>query len=164
MRRASRNITVNAPRNSVFEYLADFARHHEWDDELLDRLEPTTEGRLGVDSTFRASFINDIASSEGDRYRVTVEATATLTDFSPPHRMAFKSTRTGRADDVITFRLEPAGLGTRITMRREMTIPLSVWLLWIMALPTWPFIALFERWLLGRLLERISQRISIPAT
>ena len=54
----SRNVTIDAPREQVFDYLADIANHAEFSDHYLKdfRLERARVARLGAAASFRIAF------------------------------------------------------------------------------------------------------------
>jgi len=47
----AKEITVNAPADKVFSYLADFSRHHEWTGHPV-KIERTSDGSVGEGATF----------------------------------------------------------------------------------------------------------------
>ena len=127
---ARRSISVKAPVNSVFDYLADVERHVEWSGELsfgLDSVTKVTPGSLAVGSVFK---------SAGRRSaRAGVEDTSTVTELEPGRRLAWETMSEGPRQHHVfrwSYALETEGDGTRLTYiletRRFRPKPLHFWL------------------------------------
>jgi len=80
-----RQITVSAPAEKVFSYLADFSRHHEWG---LHRLEvsQTSEGPVVAGTTFQ---------SRGRMWGLDIRNENGVTEFVPNRRIVFESVSPG---------------------------------------------------------------------
>ena len=81
MPRVEKQITINAPADRVFSYLADFPRHSEWAQHRL-KLEPMSPGPVGQGTTFQ---------SVGHQMGRDFEETVTVTEFAPNERIVFES-------------------------------------------------------------------------
>lgn len=147
-----RNILVNAAPDKVFSYLADFTRHHEWNGWRDFRLKPTFPGYFNVGNTFHAS-ANLFSTGWGTRTYRRVE---TLTEVFPSIRLAFDSTITpGRNEGNwrVSFDVEPADSGARVTMRYDTIYRGLEWLilpLFVIVLPLVPLSLCSRRLLIPR--------------
>jgi uncharacterized protein YndB with AHSA1/START domain len=99
-------VTIDRPRDEVFEYLADIANHAEFTDHYLVDWHLTREDSYG--------------EGAGARYRVRAPlnrfpwADATFTEVEPPRRIVERG-RTGKFNRIKTrgvYELEPASGGT----------------------------------------------------
>ena len=79
MARVEREITINAPADRVFSYLADFTRHPEWASQQL-QIEQTSEGAVGQGATFK---------SVGHQFGENHDA-ITVTEFAPNTSIVFE--------------------------------------------------------------------------
>ncbi|MGH2830158.1 MAG: SRPBCC family protein [Actinomycetota bacterium] len=74
-------VTINAPADKVFEYVADVLRHPEWAGRPL-QMKRTSDGPTGVGSTFE---------STGKQFGTHTDAVR-VTEYAPPSRFAIEST------------------------------------------------------------------------
>lgn len=79
MAQVEKQITINAPAEKVFGYLADLPRHSEWAKHPL-KIEQTSEGQVGQGTTFR---------SVGHQFGRDNEDKLTVTEFVPNERIVF---------------------------------------------------------------------------
>jgi uncharacterized membrane protein len=123
------SITIAAPAEQVYAYLADFQRHPEWVKNLTT-VTPVTPGRTGVGATFKTAegpppvgrwatvrmMTHFVAGVLGG---AKPYSEATITALEPPRRIAWWAgvpKGTGffnRAE--WEFRLEPQGASTQLT-------------------------------------------------
>lgn len=75
-----RQITINAPADKVFSYLADFTRHPEWAAHHL-RIEQTSQGPVSVGSTF-ASVGHEMGQHK---------AKVTISEFVPNSKIVYEA-------------------------------------------------------------------------
>jgi uncharacterized protein YndB with AHSA1/START domain len=124
-----RDILIDAPRQRVWDYLADFERHTEWSQpEHQLRIVPPTELRPGATFT-------SIGTELGHEWHNTV----TITDVVPGERLEFVASHDG-SDWRNFFELSDAGEGTRVTKGERfmsarfpmivLVAVLSPWLQW----------------------------------
>jgi uncharacterized protein YndB with AHSA1/START domain len=124
-------ITIQAPAELVFAYLADFERHPEWAANL-GRVAPVTPGAAGVGATFKTQE-GPPPAGPAQRLRMLVHflagvlrgaktySTATITALEPPRRIAWQGGIPkgqgffNRAE--WEFLLEPRGAATHLTQR-----------------------------------------------
>jgi uncharacterized protein YndB with AHSA1/START domain len=103
-----RQITINAPAEKVFSYLADFPRHTEWAANPL-RIEQTSSGPVGVGTTF-ASVGHQLGRDWKDKL--------TVTEVVLNEKIVFESDgKAGRFRHY--FLLQEEGEGTRLTKGTE---------------------------------------------
>ena len=99
-----RDIVIDAPRQRVWDYVSDFARHTEWSEPAHRlRIEPPTELRVGA--TFR---------STGFELMRDWHNTSTITDVVPGRRLEFVAGHDTTAWRNF-FELSDAGAATRLT-------------------------------------------------
>ena len=105
MARIEKEITVNAPAEKIFAYLADITKHGEWGQTQHKlTVEKTSDGPFGQGSTFR---------SVGKQFG-TQNDTVTITEYVPNQRVVYESR--GKAGHIRhAFQLAPADGGTRVT-------------------------------------------------
>src|SRR5579871_833197 len=72
-------IDIQAPIETVFDYVADLTKHSEWSADPL-QVEVLFSGSATVGSQFRS-----IAKAQGK----TIQATLTITEFQRPSRFSF---------------------------------------------------------------------------
>ena len=103
-------ITINAPAEKVFAYLADITRHPEWSkEEHRLQVEKTSEGPIGQGATFR---------SVGYQFGRN-EDTVTVTEYVPNQRIVFQAD--GKVGLVRhAFEIEPSDGGVRVTKSFDM--------------------------------------------
>ena len=100
-----KQITINAPADRVFSYLADVTRHSEWAQpgHRLE-IEKTSDGPIGQGATFR---------SVGHQFGRN-EDTVTITEYVPNQRIVYQSA--GNAGLIRhSFELAPAEGGVQVT-------------------------------------------------
>jgi uncharacterized protein YndB with AHSA1/START domain len=107
------SVTIDKPREEVFEYLADVANHPEFCDHFLTHWHLTREDSYG--------------RGAGARYRVQAPmrrfdwGEINLVEVSPPHRIIGVG-RAGKYNRVKTYMewtLSPAGDGTKVEWMAE---------------------------------------------
>lgn len=107
-----RQITITAPIERVFNYLADFARHAEWAAHPL-RLEQTSQGPVGPGAIF---------TSVGHQFGRDNEDKITVTEVVPSEKIVFDS-EGGAGRFRHYFLLEEEDGGTRLTKGVELLKP-----------------------------------------
>ncbi len=111
--------TIDAPRDRVWAYLADFGRHPEWSrpkDQL--RIQPPTEVRAGA--TF---------SSIGKDMGRDSKNAVTITEVIPGERIVYVAKQDDGTEWRNAFELEHVGARTRVTKRETLVsarFPMSV--------------------------------------
>jgi uncharacterized protein YndB with AHSA1/START domain len=102
-------ITINAPAEKVFNYVADISKHGEWGNPGQQlHAEKTSAGPIGQGATFK---------STGKQFG-TQNDTVTITEYVPNERVVYESQ--GKAGHIRhSFRLSPAGGGTQVTKSFE---------------------------------------------
>lgn len=100
-------ITINAPAEKVFTYLADISKHGEWGNPSQKlQVEKTSAGPVGQGSTFK---------SVGQQFG-RQDDTVTITEYVPNQRVVYESQ--GKAGHIRhTFEITPSGEGTQVTKR-----------------------------------------------
>ena len=100
-----KQITIGAPAEKVFGYLADVPRHSEWaQPQHKLEIEKTSDGPVGQGTTFK---------STGHQFGRN-EDTVTITEYVPNQRIVYESD--GNAGLMRhSFELAPAEGGTRVT-------------------------------------------------
>lgn len=106
----AQHATINSPRERVWAYVADFARHTEWSEPKHQlRIQPPTEVRAGA--TF---------SSIGKDMGRDSKNSVTITEVIPGERIVYVA----RQDDGTVWRnaieLADDGQGTRVTKREAL--------------------------------------------
>ena len=101
----SQQVTINAPAEKVFNYVADISKHGEWGNPGQKlQVEKTSAGPIGQGSTFK---------STGQQFG-TQNDTITITEYVPNQRVAFESQ--GKAGLFRhAFEIAPAGSGVQLT-------------------------------------------------
>jgi len=108
MAMAERSIKIDAPVETVFNYVSDISRHSEWGQHPL-KLEQTSSGAVQVGATFR---------SVGHQMGRDFEAEVKITEFVPNEKLAFES----KGKDfhfAHHFLLQSENGGTRLTKGGE---------------------------------------------
>ncbi len=83
-------ITINAPAEKVFAYLADITKHPEWSkEEHKLQVEKTSQGPIGQGATFR---------SVGHQFGRN-EDTLTITEYVPSQRIVPSSRSSSTSPD-----------------------------------------------------------------
>jgi uncharacterized protein YndB with AHSA1/START domain len=99
---AEREISINAPPEKVFAYVADLTRHGEWATRPVE-IKMTSTGEPGVGSTY---------SSTGKQFGKHTDA-VTIKEYAPGSRLVFESQ--GDAGHVRHwFDVAASGGGTRL--------------------------------------------------
>ena len=111
MAQMERQISINAPTEKVYGYLADLTRHPEWAGDSL-QVQQTSQGPVAAGATFTST-----AKMMGSH-----TAQIALTELVPNSKIAFEA-----EDDSGRFRhyfvLQEEGAGTRLTKGVEMLKP-----------------------------------------
>lgn len=100
------SVVIARPPQEVFDFLSKFENIAVYDSSVTAS-EQVGDGPLGVGARGKGS-----SKIMGRQFDWTVE----ITDFDPPRRMVSRSVG-GKLDFTITFNLEPADGGTRVTQR-----------------------------------------------
>ena len=105
MARIEKEITVGAPVEKIFAYLADITKHGEWGQAQHKlTVEKTSDGPIGQGSTFR---------SVGKQFG-TQHDTVTITEYVPNQRLVYESE--GKAGLIRhSFDIKPAEGGVQVT-------------------------------------------------
>lgn len=125
-------ITIQAPAQQVYDYLADFRRHPEWVDNLSQVTQLST-GPIGVGTTFKTQEGPPPVTSRLEKLRMMVHfvagvlggarpySEATITALEPHRRIAWQAGIPQGAGFFNfaewEFVLEPEGSATRLTQR-----------------------------------------------
>lgn len=80
MARAEKQLTINAPVEKAFDYLADVTRHSEWAQHEL-RIEQTSDGPVGAGTTFKCV---------GHQFGRDNEDALTIAEFVPNQKIIFE--------------------------------------------------------------------------
>ncbi len=150
---------IAKPVSQVYQYLADFSLHRQWDDDAKEYL--GTPGIVGVGSTFQKLDICDTVSV-GTLGTATIKSTKTIvrtvTQAEPDKRLEYKiAGENGLMHRVEFFELEPVigdsiqeGEATRVTKGTDLMYPsLRKNYLWlVLFVPVvWPFLLLNVIWM-----------------
>jgi len=113
-----KQITINAPAEKVFGYVADFPRHSEWAQHAL-KVEQTSGGPVGMGTTFK---------SVGHQFGRDNEDTVTITEFVPNQKIVYESmTKEGHFRHWVELKPGDGGVElTKGTQVVKMNFPLSV--------------------------------------
>jgi len=105
MAKVQQQITVNAPAEKVFSYVADISKHGEWGNPGQKlQVEKTSGGPVGQGATFK---------SVGKQFG-TQNDTVTITEYVPNQRVVYESQ--GKAGHIRhAFEITPAGSGVELT-------------------------------------------------
>jgi uncharacterized protein YndB with AHSA1/START domain len=100
-----KQITINAPAEQVFAYVADISKHGEWGNPSQKlQVQKSSEGPIGQGSTFK---------STGQQFG-TQNDTVTITEYVPNQRVVYESQ--GKAGHTRhTFEVTPASGGVQLT-------------------------------------------------
>ena len=101
----SQQVTINAPAEKVFGYVADISKHGEWGSPSQKlQVEKTSAGPVGQGSTFK---------STGQQFG-TQNDTVTITEYVPNQKVVYESQ--GKAGHIRhSFDITPAGAGVQVT-------------------------------------------------
>lgn len=114
MPRVERNITINAPVNKVFDYIADPKLTPEWLPGMVE-VKDIKQTEKGVGSTHNWVYKMSGMSFEGKN----------ITDeFTPNKKIVIRSE--GRIKTLWNWNFEPHNNGTKIDLSVEYTIPMPV--------------------------------------
>ena len=104
---AKRHVVVNAPPEEVFNYLADFTRHHEWGG-LPAKLRQTSKGPVGLGTIFKGSISRRVSSGYGySAGRETIEVQEIVRALVPNKRVAFQRKVPGGLSTPMALEIEP---------------------------------------------------------
>jgi uncharacterized protein YndB with AHSA1/START domain len=146
-----RDVVIDAPREQVWQYLADFRRHTEWSQPEHElRIEPPTELRAGATFT-------SIGKELGREWRNTV----TITALVPGERLEFVASHDTTAWRNL-FEPSDAGDGTRVTKGEKFVSARFPMIVLVAVLMPWLW------WETGRVftadLARIKARLELRAS
>ncbi len=96
-------VTIERPVDDVFQFLADFENVPKWNYAIVETRK-TSPGPVGVGVTYRQ--LRSVPSTSEERFEVTA--------FEPDRRLAIRGDL-GPLQGTLTYELEPAGNGTRLT-------------------------------------------------
>ena len=105
------SIDVNRPQEDVFAYLADLARHGEWQSQIQE-VTVETEGPTRVGTRAR--------ERRKPNHGPTVTSTYAITELEPPRKASFRGVD-GPVRVAGTATVEPAGEGSRVTLDIDLT-------------------------------------------
>ena len=108
MRRVEANVTIGAPPDAVFAFVAELDNLPTWQPGVISA-EQTSPGAIGVGTTARV-----LRELMGQRLTVDVSVTA----FDPGRRLALESTAAGLSVSA-AMDLEPAPEGTKVVVSTE---------------------------------------------
>ena len=101
-------VMVERPAHDVFDILAHFENVPKWNYAIVETTK-TSQGPVAVDATYRQ--IRSVPSRSEERFEVT--------EFEPDRRLAIRGDL-GPFEGTLTYELEPAGGGTRLTNRADL--------------------------------------------
>jgi uncharacterized protein YndB with AHSA1/START domain len=107
----SDSVTINRPVEEVFAYVTDTSNDPAWHTDVLEARK-TSEGPIGLGTTWHSRFKPSMGISEGD-----MEVVA----FEPGRREVLRGV-IGPMEPTLTYLFEPAGSGTRFTRRIQIKI------------------------------------------
>lgn len=127
MLRRTMSVAANAPIDKVFSYLADFESRPEWVLEEIESVEKTSDGPVGVGSTFTIVTLQDAAFPETSVGQARIRSSLVVTEFVPNERIAWEAKVTGGG--IHNFmEVRPSDGGTLITMGYK-PARISFWML-----------------------------------
>ena len=105
----SQQVTINAPAEKVFNYVADISKHSEWGNPSQKlQVEKTSAGPIGQGSTFK---------SVGQQFG-TQNDSVTITEYTPTQKVVYESQ--GKAGHIRhAFQIAPSGGGVQVTKSFE---------------------------------------------
>jgi uncharacterized protein YndB with AHSA1/START domain len=107
----SGSVTINRPAEDVFNYVTDMSNDPSWHTDVLEARK-TSEGPVGVGTTWHSRFKPSMGVSEGDMEVVAFE----------PNRMEVLRGVIGPMQPTLTYMLEPINGGTRFTRRIQIKV------------------------------------------
>lgn len=111
----SDTITINRPVEEVFAYVVDVTNDPSWHTDVIEARK-TSEGPIGVGTSWHARFKPSMGVSEGDMDVVEFEA----------NQRQVMHGLIGPMEPTLTYLVEPANGGTRFT--RSVQINVSGWM------------------------------------
>ena len=144
MAKFERSMTVNAPPETVFGYVADISKHTEWSSHQL-QVEPQDPGAAHIGSRYRTA--SKLLGSHN--------AELTITELAQPTRFAFEC-KDDTGEFIHWFEVAPTEGGTELTKGVE---PIKKSLLLTLATPITGFIIPRN---LDSDLEKIKQHLEAP--
>jgi carbon monoxide dehydrogenase subunit G len=105
MAKLEQTLTIDRPVEEVFAFVSEPEKQAQWRSGI-EEAELTSEGPIGVGSTFR-----EVERFLGRK----IESTSEVTEFEPNSKFAFKST-SGPVSFEATITLEESADGTRLSM------------------------------------------------
>jgi len=106
--RFTKELSINAPPDKVFDYVSDISRHPEWAAHKL-KIEPAATGSVGVGAKF---------NSVGHQMGMDSRDEVTVTEYSPSQRFSYEArSKEGLFRHVIQLSAE--GTGTRVAKSTE---------------------------------------------
>jgi uncharacterized protein YndB with AHSA1/START domain len=108
--KVEKTIVIECPVEEVWEYIADGRNDPQWCDKVIS-VEQITGADAGPDASYRVVH-RPIRLKKSKELAVTVE------EFDPPRRMRMREEDDDGVFNV-TYELEPAGEGTRLTQRDQ---------------------------------------------
>lgn len=127
--RRTHKVLVNAPLQSVFDYVSDLMRHPEWSGGEL-KIKAITPGPIAVGKEYVSHGEVAIQKDRTNKVRIT--------DYEPPHRFGFVSHDPdfGDVSHVFTFTERKAG----ILIERAMTLSLNPIIAFLFRFFAYPFV------------------------
>lgn len=107
----SGSVTINRPVEDVFNYVTDMSNDPSWHTDVLEARK-TSEGPVGVGTTWHSRFKPSMGVSEGDMEVVAFE----------PNRMEVLRGVIGPMQPTLSYMLEPIDGGTRFTRRIQIKV------------------------------------------
>ncbi|MGH8958236.1 MAG: SRPBCC family protein, partial [Acidimicrobiia bacterium] len=106
-----KSVTIDRPVEEVFAYVTDTSNDPAWHTDILEARK-TSEGPIGVGTTWHARFKPSMGISEGDMDVVAFE----------PNRMEVQRGVIGPMQPTLTYLFEPANGGTRFTRHVQIKV------------------------------------------
>jgi uncharacterized protein YndB with AHSA1/START domain len=121
-------VVINAPPQRVFDYLADMARHREWNPEPGFTVTERPTGAVGLGSVYQREreerFQGPLMQAGASTHPVDLVRITSVTAFRPYTSLAFdtRNSFNGLLHSVesMTFEFDPTPEGTRVTMVNEL--------------------------------------------
>jgi len=101
MRPLTVSCVIDAPRERIFDYLADIANHLEFSDHFVHEFRLERLNSRGVGAAARFRIASSLARLPFGSRLASTWVEEVLTELEPPHRLAFEG-RSGRIDRVPT--------------------------------------------------------------